>query len=71
LLFSNPEARDQKIKKLMEDQQKILNDTKRFYDETKPNETDQLKRRIKDLEGKIKNQKPAEKPYESNNNVRI
>ena len=63
----------------MSDQHKILDDTKRFYDKTsvnyvddaKLNETDQLRRRIRDLESKLKIQKPAERPYESTNNVRI
>jgi hypothetical protein len=61
----------------MNDQHKILDDTKRFYDKTSVNylddaklsETDQLKRRIKDLESKLKIQKPAERPYESPSNV--
>jgi hypothetical protein len=56
----------------------LLDDTKRFYDkasldylhDTKLNETDYLKRRIKELEAKLRVQKPAEKPYDSTNNVR-
>ena len=76
--FNKIELKDNKIKKLISENQKLLEDAKRLnpdkayqsaYADSKSNDTEYLRRQVRILEDKLKRQRPAEKPYDTVSNV--
>ena len=68
------EQKEQKIKKLTDENAKLAEDhgrslyvSKTVYGSDKSNEVENLRRQVRQLEEKLRKQRPAERPYEQTN----
>ena len=70
MISPNKESKEQRIKKLSDENLKLIEDSKVFTlnktvsSDSKSAENEALKRQIRVLEEKLKRQRPAERPYE-------